>query len=74
MNTRPVIDESHGPVSLSASFNSDVSCFSVGSDTGFCVFDSDPCTLQVSRDLNAGIGTVKTEQTGGNFANTQAQA
>ena len=56
MNTRPVIDESHGPVSLSASFNNDVSCFSVGTDTGFCVFNSDPCSLQVSRLLNAGIG------------------
>jgi len=59
MNTRPVIDESHGPVSLSASFNSDVSCFSVGTDTGFCVFNSDPCALQVSRLLNAGIGIVE---------------
>jgi len=58
MNTRPVIDESHGPVSLSASFNSDVSCFSVGTDTGFCVFSSDPCALQVSRLLNAGVGMV----------------
>lgn len=56
MNTRPVIDESHGPSSLSASFNNDVSCFSVGTDTGFCVFNSDPCSLQVSRLLNAGIG------------------
>lgn len=59
MNTRPVIDESLGPVALSASFNGDVSCFSVGTDTGFCVFNSDPCALQVSRLLNAGIGTVK---------------
>ena len=59
MNTRPVIDESQGPVSLSASFNSDVSCFSVGTDSGFCVFNSDPCSLQVSRLLNAGIGIVE---------------
>lgn len=36
MNTRPVIDESAGPVSLSVAFNSDSSCFSVGLDTGFC--------------------------------------
>ncbi|KAL9616404.1 MAG: hypothetical protein Q9160_008730 [Pyrenula sp. 1 TL-2023] len=43
MNTRPVIDDSSGPVSLSASFNHDASCFSVGLDTGFC-------------DFNAGIG------------------
>jgi hypothetical protein len=36
MDTRQVIDESVGPYSLSASFNSDNSCFSVGLDTGFC--------------------------------------
>lgn len=36
MNTRPAIDESAGPVSLSAAFNQDSSCFSVGLDTGFC--------------------------------------
>ena len=56
MNTRPVIDESTGPVSLSASFNNDATCFVVGLDTGFCVFNSDPCELKVSRDLNAGVG------------------
>lgn len=59
MNTRPVIDELHGPIALSASFNSDVSCFSVGTDTGFCVFNSEPCQLQASRLLNAGIGIVE---------------
>ena len=36
MNTRPVIDDSQGPVSLYASFNHDASMFSVGLDTGFC--------------------------------------
>lgn len=36
MDTRQVIDDSAGPVSLSAAFNSDTSCFSVGLDTGFC--------------------------------------
>lgn len=36
MNTRQVIDESVGPYSLSATFNNDSSCFSVGLDTGFC--------------------------------------
>lgn len=56
MNTRPVIDDFRGPISLSASFNSDVSCFSVGTDTGFCVFGTDPCSLRVSRLLNGGIG------------------
>lgn len=36
MNTRQSIDESTGPYSLSATFNHDNSCFSVGLDTGFC--------------------------------------
>jgi len=56
MNTRPVIDDSAAPVSLSAAFNHDASCFSVALDTGFCVFNSNPCELRVSRDFNAGIG------------------
>ncbi|CAI7648649.1 unnamed protein product [Penicillium manginii] len=56
MNTRQVIDESVGPYSLSATFNNDSSCFSVGLETGFCVFNSNPCELKVSRDFNAGIG------------------
>ncbi|KAI9729841.1 MAG: Phosphatidylinositol 3,5-bisphosphate-binding protein [Cirrosporium novae-zelandiae] len=56
MNTRQAIDESSGPVSLSASFNNDSTCFSVGLDSGFCVFNADPCELKVSRDFNGGIG------------------
>ena len=36
MNTRPAIESSSNPVALSASFNQDASCFSVGLDTGFC--------------------------------------
>ncbi|KAJ5573979.1 phosphatidylinositol 3-5-bisphosphate-binding protein [Penicillium hispanicum] len=59
MNTRQVIDESVGPYSLSATFNNDSSCFSVGLDTGFCVFNANPCELKVSRDFNAGIGVVE---------------
>ncbi|KAJ5672595.1 SVP1-like protein 2 [Penicillium longicatenatum] len=59
MNTRQVIDESVGPYSLSATFNHDSSCFSVGLDTGFCVFNANPCELKVSRDFNAGIGVVE---------------
>lgn len=59
MNTRQVIDESVGPYSLSTTFNNDNSCFSVGLETGFCVFNSDPCELKVSRDFNAGIGVVE---------------
>ncbi|KAL8778856.1 MAG: hypothetical protein Q9213_007210 [Squamulea squamosa] len=59
MNTRPAIDESTGPVSLSVGFNQDSSCFAVGLDTGFCVFNSDPCELKVSREFNAGIGATE---------------
>ena len=59
MNTRPVLDDSSGPVSLSAAFNNDASCFAVGLDSGFCVFNSDPCELKVSRDFNAGIGSAE---------------
>ncbi|TAQ84546.1 hypothetical protein B7494_g7124 [Chlorociboria aeruginascens] len=49
MNTRPVIEKSGNPLALSASFNHDASCFSVGLDNGFCIFDSDPCQLRVVR-------------------------
>ncbi|KAK2750438.1 Phosphatidylinositol 3,5-bisphosphate-binding protein [Myotisia sp. PD_48] len=56
MNTREALDVSGGPVSLSAAFNDDNTCFAIGLDTGFCVFNSDPCELKVSRDFNAGIG------------------
>ena len=56
MNTRPIISDTAGPVALSVAFNLDASCFSVCLDTGFCVFESDPCELKVSRDFNAGIG------------------
>ncbi|KAL9045654.1 MAG: hypothetical protein Q9206_007256 [Seirophora lacunosa] len=53
MNTRPAIDDSPGPVSLAVAFNQDSSCFVVGLDTGFCVFNSDPCELKVSRGIGA---------------------
>ncbi|KAL8632565.1 hypothetical protein Q9189_001717 [Teloschistes chrysophthalmus] len=59
MNTRHAIDESTGPISLAVSFNQDSSCFAVGLDTGFCVFNSDPCELKVSREFNAGIGAAE---------------
>jgi len=35
MNTRPVIEPANSPVALSASFNQDASCFTVGLETGF---------------------------------------
>ncbi|KAL3433787.1 WD40-repeat-containing domain protein [Aspergillus tetrazonus] len=56
MNTRQIIDDSKGPGSLSASFNGDNTCFSVGLDTGFCVYRANPCELKVSRNFGAGIG------------------
>ncbi|KAJ0416622.1 WD40-repeat-containing domain protein [Aspergillus carlsbadensis] len=56
MNTRHVIDDSVGPCSLSTTFNNGNSCFSVGLETGFCVFNANPCELKVSRDFNAGVG------------------
>ncbi|KAI5298940.1 Phosphatidylinositol 3,5-bisphosphate-binding protein [Ascosphaera atra] len=56
MNTRPVIKRSGEDACLSATFNDDGSCFAVGLETGFCVFDSDPCELKASRDFNAGVG------------------
>ncbi|KAJ5908143.1 phosphatidylinositol 3-5-bisphosphate-binding protein [Penicillium taxi] len=59
MNTRQNIDETVGPYSLSATFNSDSSCFSVGLESGFCVFNASPCELKVSRDFNAGISVVE---------------
>ncbi|KAJ5759928.1 phosphatidylinositol 3-5-bisphosphate-binding protein [Penicillium odoratum] len=64
MNTRQVIDESVGPYSLSATFNHDSSCFSVGLDTGFCVFNANPCELKVSRGELAvsGFEAVATNQ------------
>ncbi|KAL5343494.1 YVTN repeat-like/Quino protein amine dehydrogenase [Aspergillus crustosus] len=56
MDTRHIIDDSQGPYSLSAIFNNDNSCFSVALDSGFCVFNANPCELKVSRDFNAGVG------------------
>ncbi|KAJ5689480.1 SVP1-like protein 2 [Penicillium macrosclerotiorum] len=62
MNTRQVIDESLGPYSLSAAFNNDSSCFSVGLDTGFCGRcgqASYSCNPGFHADFNAGIGVVE---------------
>ncbi|KAK0105129.1 Phosphatidylinositol 3,5-bisphosphate-binding protein [Cadophora gregata] len=59
MNTRPAIESESSSVALSASFNHDASCFSVGLNTGFCIFNSEPCQLRVSRDFNAGIGAAQ---------------
>ncbi|KAG0637336.1 WD40-repeat-containing domain protein [Tuber brumale] len=56
MNTRPQIATTGRPQALSATFNQDNSCFSIGLDSGFCVYNTDPCELQISRSLGAGIG------------------
>ncbi|KFY93566.1 hypothetical protein V500_03652 [Pseudogymnoascus sp. VKM F-4518 (FW-2643)] len=58
MNTRPAIEPSVSPAALYAAFNDDATCFSVGLDSGFCIFNSDPCELRVSRDFNGGVGAV----------------
>ncbi|KFX88124.1 hypothetical protein V495_04239 [Pseudogymnoascus sp. VKM F-4514 (FW-929)] len=58
MNTRPAIEPSVSPAALYAAFNDDATCFSVGLDSGFCIFNSDPCELRVSRDFNGGVGSV----------------
>ncbi|OBT77671.1 hypothetical protein VF21_03671 [Pseudogymnoascus sp. 05NY08] len=58
MNTRPAIEPSVSPTALYAAFNDDATCFSVGLDSGFCIFNSDPCELRVSRDFNGGVGAV----------------
>ncbi|KAK0634050.1 WD40-repeat-containing domain protein [Immersiella caudata] len=59
MNTRTPVETPNSTVVLSATFNDDCSCFAVGLTTGFCIFDSDGCSLRSTRDFNAGIGLVQ---------------
>ena len=59
MNTRPPIETPNATVVLSISFNDDCSCFSVGLNSGFCIFHSSACSLKTTRDFNAGIGLVQ---------------
>ncbi|ATZ52618.1 Bchsv2 [Botrytis cinerea B05.10] len=59
MNTRPLIENSRNPTALSASFNHDASCFAVGLDTGFRVFNTEACQQRVARDFNGGVGTAQ---------------
>jgi WD40 repeat protein len=59
MNTRPPIETPSTTVVLSISFNDDSSCFSVGLDSGFCIFHSQTCSLKTTRDFNAGVGLVQ---------------
>ncbi|KAK4183701.1 SVP1-like protein 2 [Podospora australis] len=59
MNTRtPLETPSPTPV-LSVAFNDDCSCFAVGLNTGFCIFQSDAATLRTARDFRAGVGLVQ---------------
>ncbi|KAH6630012.1 WD40-repeat-containing domain protein [Chaetomium sp. MPI-SDFR-AT-0129] len=59
MNTRTPLESPGGTVVLSVSFNPDCSLFAVGLNTGFRVFDSDPCNLRTTREFNAGVGLIQ---------------
>ncbi|KAF0324511.1 SVP1-like protein 2 [Colletotrichum sp. SAR11_239] len=59
MNTRPPIETAPSTVVLSVSFNNDASCFSVGLNTGICIFHTKSCLLKASKDFNGGIGLVE---------------
>ncbi|KAK0387648.1 hypothetical protein NLU13_3893 [Sarocladium strictum] len=59
MNVRPPIDSSTPTAVLSVAFNSDASCFSVGLESGICIFHTKSCLLKASRDFNAGVGLVQ---------------
>ncbi|KAF2622909.1 WD40 repeat-like protein [Macroventuria anomochaeta] len=56
MNTRPVLGSDKGPFALSASFNADNSCFSVGLESGFRVFSSRTGDQKTAREVGGGIG------------------
>ncbi|CCX32324.1 WD40-repeat-containing domain protein [Pyronema domesticum] len=55
MNTRPQLATADRRIALCANFNQDSTCFSVGVDNGFHIYSSDPCELQVTRELGGGI-------------------
>ncbi|KAK4216783.1 SVP1-like protein 2 [Rhypophila decipiens] len=56
MNTRPPLENASSTVALSVQFNDDRKMFSVGLNSGFCIFDTETCSLLNTRDFNAGIG------------------
>ncbi|GAB1312474.1 Phosphatidylinositol 3,5-bisphosphate-binding protein [Madurella fahalii] len=56
MNTRTPLETPDRTVALSVTFNDDCSCFAVGLSTGFCVFETETCTLHSARDFKAGVG------------------
>ncbi|KAK4161268.1 WD40-repeat-containing domain protein [Cladorrhinum sp. PSN259] len=59
MNTRPPLETTTLPRVLSVTFNDDCSCFAVGLETGFRIFNSAECTQRSEREFNAGIGLVQ---------------
>ncbi|KAK1758104.1 SVP1-like protein 2 [Echria macrotheca] len=59
MNTRPPIESPSSTVVLSITFNDDCSCFAVGLNTGFCIYQAETCSLKTARDFNAGVGLVQ---------------
>ncbi|KAK6071162.1 WD repeat domain-containing phosphoinositide-interacting protein 4 [Seiridium cupressi] len=59
MNTRPPIEAPNEPTVLSVAFNNDASRFSVGLDTGLCIFHTSTCALSMSRDFNGGLALVQ---------------
>ncbi|KAF3902225.1 hypothetical protein ABW21_db0209466 [Orbilia brochopaga] len=56
MDTRQALVIPERATALSASYNHDFSCFSVGLEDGFAVVNTDPCELRVQRRFNGGIG------------------
>ncbi|KAL1835538.1 hypothetical protein VTJ49DRAFT_6502 [Mycothermus thermophilus] len=59
MNTRTPLQKAPAANVLSVTFNGDYSCFAVGLESGFCIFDAETCQLRTTRDFNAGVGLVQ---------------
>lgn len=59
MNTRRPIHETAPKVALSASFNRDNSCFSVGHESGFNVYLTEGCKLKEAQEFESGIGSAE---------------
>ncbi|ESA43890.1 SVP1-like protein 2, variant [Neurospora crassa OR74A] len=59
MDTRRILEHPVLAPVLSVTFNHDNSCFAVGLDHGFRIYESGSCVLRTSRDFGAGIGMVQ---------------